>query len=67
MAYYRLYHLRGPRNEVETFREFDAEDDLSAIAQCDACRDLNPMELWSGHRKVRRWESVGEKIASKGA
>jgi hypothetical protein len=61
MAYYRLYHLRGPKNEVETFREFDAEDDEIAIAEGEQWRDLNPMELWSGHRKVRRWESIGEK------
>jgi hypothetical protein len=38
MAYYRLYHPGGPRNEVETFREFDAEDDASAIAQAEAWR-----------------------------
>ena len=65
MAYYRLYHLRGPRNEVETFREFDAEDDANAIAQGEAWRDLNPMELWSGHRKVRRWEGIGEKAVAR--
>ena len=58
MAYYRLYQLHGPRNEVESFEEFDATDDAEAIAQGEAYRRLNPMELWSGHRKVRRWERV---------
>lgn len=58
MAYYRLYQLRGPKNEVETFHEFDADDDLKAIARGETFRRFNPMELWSGHRKVRRWEGV---------
>ena len=58
MAYYRLYQLHGPRNEVESFEEFDAGDDAEAIARGETFRRLNPMELWSGHRKVRRWEGV---------
>ena len=65
MAYYRLYHLRGPKNEVETFREFDADDDATAIAQGDGWQDLHPMELWSGHRKVRRWEGAGRKASAR--
>ncbi len=58
MAYYRLYQLRGPKNRVETFHEFDADDDLKAIARGETYRRFNSMELWSGHRKVRRWEGV---------
>jgi hypothetical protein len=59
MVYYRLYQLRGPRNEVESFQEFEAADDRSAIALGESWQNLNPMELWSGHRKVRRWEGLG--------
>jgi hypothetical protein len=58
MAYYRLYHLHGPRNEVESFHEFEAENDVGAIAVGETMRQMNPMELWQGHRKVRRWESL---------
>ena len=58
MAYYRLYQLHGPRNEVESFEEFDAVDDAEAIVLGETYRRLNPMELWSGHRKVRRWEGI---------
>ena len=61
MAYYRLYHLRGAKNEVEAFEEFEAGDDATAIAKCEEWRSLNPMELWSGHRKVQRWEVLGSK------
>ena len=58
MVYYRLYQLRGPRNEVERFEEFEASDDAAAIERGESFRALNPMELWCGHRKVRRWEKL---------
>jgi len=58
MAYYRLYQLHGARNEVQSFEEFDAADDVEAIARSETLRRLGAMELWSGHRKVRRWESI---------
>ena len=58
MVYYRLYQLRGPKNGVESFHEFHAEDDASAIAASEKLRGLNAMELWSGHRKVRHWEGM---------
>ena len=58
MVYYRLYQLRGPRNEVESFHEFHAADDREAIAVVETMRRMNPMELWSGHRKVRRWDDT---------
>ena len=60
MAYYRLYQLHGPRNEVESFHEFDAPDDARAIAVAEGRRGLNPMELWQNHRKVKRWESASQ-------
>jgi hypothetical protein len=65
MAYYRLYHLRGVKNEVQSFEEFDAKDDAGAIAQGDALHDGFAMELWSGHRKVHRWETVGNETGTK--
>jgi hypothetical protein len=58
MVYYRLYQLRGPRNEVESFDEFHADGDAAAIAFAEPRRGLNSMELWSGHRKVQRWEHI---------
>lgn len=57
MAYYRLYFLNGS-NRIEHFREFEAITDLVAMAQADEWRTLGAMELWSGQRKVRRWEPL---------
>ena len=58
MAGYRLYHLHGPRNEVESFYEFEAPDEASAIAIANERRGPNSMELWQGHRKLRRWDGL---------
>jgi hypothetical protein len=59
MVAYRLYRLHGPRNEVESFEEFEVADDAGAIAKGLTLRGVNAMELWSGHRKVYRWEALG--------
>ena len=58
MAGYRLYHLHGPRNEVESFYEFEAPNDAAAIAVAEQRLGINPIELWQGHQKVRRWEGL---------
>ncbi len=58
MAYYRLYFLDGPKGGIHEFREFEAEDDLAALAEASAWRSVEPMELWCGGRKVRRWEGM---------
>ena len=64
MAFYRIYQLRGPRNEVESFHEFDAADDDAGIAVAEGMRRENAMELWSDHRKVQRWENLNLAPAS---
>jgi hypothetical protein len=58
MTGYRLYHLHGPRNEVESFYEFEAPDEESAIAIAEQRRGVNAMELWQGHQKLRRWDGI---------
>jgi hypothetical protein len=57
MAYYRLYFLDG-RSHIEHFHEFEADTHAAAVAQADEWRTLNAMELWSGRRKVKRWEAL---------
>jgi hypothetical protein len=58
MVNYRLYQLRETTNEVTSFDEFEADGDALAIAMVEAWRSFNPMELWTGHRKIRRWEAL---------
>ncbi len=58
MVHYRLYQLRESTNEVTSFEEFEADGDTLAIAMVQTWRSFNPMELWSGSRKIRRWEAL---------
>jgi hypothetical protein len=57
MAYYRLYFFDRVRGHIDQFREFEAPDDPAAVAQGADWRDLDAMELWCGHRRVKRWEA----------
>jgi hypothetical protein len=56
MAYYRLYFFNGSGGRIHEFREFEVGDDLAAIRQAAQWRGAVPMELWSGARKIRRWD-----------
>lgn len=56
MAYYRLYFMERLTDQIEHFREFEAEDDTAAIVVSEGWRGKRAMELWSGRRKVKRWE-----------
>lgn len=60
MGYYRLYFMNRSSGHIERFEEFDAADDSSAESIADRHVGSQPLELWSGHRKVRRFEAVDE-------
>jgi len=57
MAYYRLYFFDRFSGHIDHLREFEAPGDASAVAQSAGWRELEAMELWRGHRKVKRWEA----------
>lgn len=56
MAYYRLYFFGGG-GSIERFREFELQHDLAAIQQAAEWRKSQAMELWTGARMVKRWDS----------
>ena len=58
MRYYRLYFMDGFSGHIEHFREFEAEDDDSAVAIAEAWREGQPMELWNRERKLRHWDAA---------
>ena len=58
MAYYRLYFLNGESSRIHEFREFEADDDRSALQRAADWRSVSPMELWCGGRKVRSWDRL---------
>ena len=57
MRYYRLYFMDRFSGHIDHFREFEAEDDDSALAVAEGWREDRPMELWSRQHKLRHWEA----------
>jgi hypothetical protein len=57
MLYYRLYYFDRFSGHIDHFREFEAEDDLSAVGVAERWSDGRPMELWNRQRRLKRWEA----------
>lgn len=60
MPDYRLYHLDRHSGHIRTAETFDAPDDESAREQIRQRALSDPLELWSGSRKVERFEARPE-------
>ena len=60
MVGYRLYFMARGTEHIENVHEFEAIDDDAAISTCDEWRGFQTAELWSGDRKVLRWEGPGD-------
>lgn len=58
MQYYRLYFMHRRSGHIDHFREFEAEDDLHAIAIAEGWREDARMELWNRERRLRQWDEV---------
>jgi hypothetical protein len=57
MAAYRLYFMDRFSGHIEHRREFLADHDAHAITIAIKWSTGQPMELWSGSRKLKRWEA----------
>lgn len=57
MRYYRLYFMDRFSGHIDQFREYEAEDDESALAIAEGWREDRPMELWNHQRKLKHWNS----------
>lgn len=58
MLYYRLYFMDRFSGHIDHFREFEAEDDSSALELAERWQNGSPMELWNRHRKLKRWDEA---------
>ncbi|MGZ8286358.1 MAG: hypothetical protein ACXW27_11350 [Allosphingosinicella sp.] len=61
MPNYRLYFLHRFSGHIVRFTEYEAADDDSALALAAKHEGDQPLELWCQHRKVRRYERVGDR------
>ena len=57
MGGYRLYFMDRFSGHIDHRREFVADSDAEAAAIAHGWFDGSPMELWSGSRKLKRWEA----------
>jgi hypothetical protein len=66
MAGYRLYFMDRFTGHIEHRREFFADDDAAAMAVAESWGTGQPMELWEGEHKLKRWEleppSISERL-----
>lgn len=58
MGAYRLYFMDRFSGHIESCRDFFAIDDAAAIAVAAGWSTGQPMELWIGSRKLKRWDAV---------
>jgi len=57
MSGYRLYFMDRFSGHIEHRREFVADDDAAAIAVASRRNTGQPMELWLGSHKLKRWNA----------
>jgi hypothetical protein len=58
MAHYRLYYLDSRSGKIERFEEFEACDDDDALGFIEQRIGDQPLELWSGGRKIGQFETA---------
>ena len=56
MAYYRLYSLNPHSGHIDWADEFEAADDVAAVARVRDAERKVPVELWQEGRKILRLE-----------
>ena len=57
MGGYRLYFMDRFSGHIERRHDFLAETDAAAATAAYKMFDGNPMELWLGSRKIKRWDA----------
>lgn len=57
MPYYRLYFMDRYSGHIDHVREFEADDDVGALAVAEGWREGRPMELWHLNRKLKHWDT----------
>ena len=57
MGGYRLYFMDRFSGHIDHRRDFVADSDAAAVKIAHGWFDGNPMELWRGSTKLKRWEA----------
>lgn len=57
MPGFRIFYMDQRSGHITGSQDFSADDDLDAVKQAEAFFAGAPMELWTGNRKIKRWEA----------
>ncbi|HYI48439.1 MAG TPA: hypothetical protein VEX35_08250 [Allosphingosinicella sp.] len=63
MPYYRLYHLNRSSGHIDRAEEFDAADDVKAVAIVRERERDTPVELWQEGRKILQLDGPSDMSA----
>ena len=58
MPHYRLYTLDRTTDHIHGAEDFEAADDASANLEVAQRMKGSPLEMWSGDRKVARFDAT---------
>jgi hypothetical protein len=58
MPGFRIFYVDGSAGHITGSHDFNAADDLDAIRLVEEYRTCSAMELWSGARKIKSWDST---------
>lgn len=58
MAFYRLYYLDSRTGRIDRHEQFEALDDDAALDAIEPHIGDQPLELWTGGRKVGQFEDA---------
>lgn len=61
---YRLYLLNPHSGHIDGVEEFHSGDDVEAVCLVAQRQAAVPMELWSGGRKISRFDALPETAAA---
>ena len=58
MPGFRIFYVDAESGHITGSQDYNADDDLDAVRQAEEYRTLSAMELWSGTRQIKAWEST---------
>lgn len=58
MSHYRLYFMHPGNGHIDRLEEFDATSDSAALLFASGKTHAQPMELWHGNQKLRRFDEA---------
>ena len=56
MPEFRIFYVNPRSERITGSHDFIADDDLDAIRRAEGFQTQAAMELWTGDRRIKRWD-----------